>query len=70
MKEDIYSKYFEKRNKSLKDLDQDNNSRRVFETFNSALEYFNHNVINKNDNLLDIGCGDRSFINFFKKDWN
>ena len=29
MKEDIYGKYFEKRNKSLKDLDQDNNSRRV-----------------------------------------
>ncbi len=67
MKEDIYTKYFEKRNNSLKDLDQDNNSRRVFETFNSALEYFNLNVINKSDNLVDIGCGDRSFINFLKK---
>jgi ubiquinone/menaquinone biosynthesis C-methylase UbiE len=67
MRNDIYTKYFEKRNNSLKDNNQDNNSRRVFETFNSALEYFNHDIIKKNDHLVDIGCGDRSFINFLQQ---
>ena len=40
MKDSLYNKYFKKRNESLETLDQKFNSKRVYETFNSALKFF------------------------------
>lgn len=64
MKDNIYTKYFKKRNESLKSSKQNINSKRVYETFNSALKYFNFNSFNQNHQLIDLGCGDRSFIKY------
>ncbi len=55
MKDSLYNKYFKKRNESLETLDQKFNSKRVYETFNSALKFFNFNTFNQNQQLIDLG---------------
>ena len=64
MKDNIYTKYFKKRNESLDLSEQNINSKRIYETFNSALNCFNFNSFNQNQQLIDLGCGDRSFIKY------
>ncbi len=64
MKDNIYNKYFKKRNESLESSDQKMNSERIYETFNSALNFLNFDTFNRNQQLIDLGCGDRSFIKF------
>jgi len=64
MSDNIYSKYFEKRNKSLASDKQKNNSKRVYETYNSVLDYFGFKPFSNQNKILDLGCGDRIFLKF------
>ena len=66
MKDNLYTKYFKNRNETLKNSLKSHNSSRVFETFLSALSYFDYKTINKQDFVVDLGCGDRSFVKFIE----
>ena len=58
--------YFNNRLKNLNISDENKNNKRVFDTFNNALkEFYKTNL--KNKKIIDLGCGDRSFINFCNK---
>lgn len=58
--------YFNNRLKNLNISDEDKNNKRVFDTFNNALQEFYRTNL-KNKKIIDLGCGDRSFINFCNK---
>ena len=62
----ITKKYFLLRNKeeSFKNLHKKNF--RTFETINDILKFSKKLCINKESKVLDLGCGDRSFVDFLK----
>tara|TARA_Y100000590_G_scaffold463725_1_gene631199 strand:+ start:895 stop:1566 length:672 start_codon:yes stop_codon:yes gene_type:complete len=67
MKDTLKNKYLKTIRKTKISTKEIDNSERVLNTFNSALELFYNTKINKDSKIIDLGYGDGSFLKALEK---
>ena len=68
MEETLKKKYSDFQKNNGKNVNSSNSqATRVFDTFNSALKEFYGKIINDKSNLIDLGCGNGSFVKVIKE---
>ena len=67
MSENLKSKYLDKITSKKISEKEISNSERLLFTFNSALKLFFDSKISKDSKLIDLGCGDGSFVKALKR---